>query len=85
MNKFEKVVSESQIEVVIAGTSTFDHFEFLPLDAENDNAFVSAAQCGLQLVGVLTLDKQWVPPIAFSGRAVRSFTKKYCGCLRCIV
>lgn len=66
MNKFEELVSESAIAVVVAGSPALDRFMFLPLDAPTDDAATTAAKCGLQFVGVITLDKQFAPRSAFA-------------------
>ncbi|MCU1301521.1 MAG: hypothetical protein JWQ87_1805 [Candidatus Sulfotelmatobacter sp.] len=66
MNKFEQLVSESTMAVAVAGTAALDRFELLLLDGPNADAVAAAEKCGLQFVGVLTLDKHFSPRTAFA-------------------
>lgn len=66
MTKFETLVSQSSLAVILAGTPQFDRFILLPLGAPSDDAVVAAQECGLRFMGVLTLDKQFVPRTALA-------------------
>ena len=58
MDKFTKLVSESQIAVCIAGIPALGRFELPPLDGPDDAAVI-AARHGLQFLGVVALDSQF--------------------------
>jgi hypothetical protein len=66
VNKFEALVSESAIAVIVAGSPTLDRFMFLPLDSPTDDAATAAAKCGLVFVGCVGLGKDFVPRSAFA-------------------
>jgi hypothetical protein len=66
VNKFEELVSESAIAVIVAGTPALDRFVFLPLDAPTDDAATAAAKCGLIFVGCVGIGKDFVPRSAFA-------------------
>jgi hypothetical protein len=66
MNKFETLVSESAIAVLVAGTPTLDRFVFLPLDRPTDDVVTAAAKCGLVFVGCVGIGKDFVPRSAFA-------------------
>jgi len=66
MNKFEELVSESAIAVIVAGTPALDLFVFLPLDAPTDDAATAAAKCGLVFVGCVGIGKDLAPRSAFA-------------------
>jgi hypothetical protein len=66
MDKFTKLVSESQIAVVVAGLPAFNRFELLSLDAPGDDAAAVAARQGLQFLGVISLDRHFKPRTEFA-------------------
>jgi hypothetical protein len=66
MNKFEKLVSEAEVALVIAGLPAFNRFELLSLDNTGDDAAVIAAKHGLTFCGVITLNRQFQPRVAFA-------------------
>jgi hypothetical protein len=65
-NKFTKLISESNLAVMIAGLPALNRFELFPLTDESDDAVTLAARHNLQFIGVVGLDKHFFPRSAFA-------------------
>jgi hypothetical protein len=69
MNRFELLVSESQIAVVLAGIPSLGRFQLLPINDSTDDAVEIASRSGFQFLGCVGLtisNGKFVPRMEFT-------------------